>query len=378
MSTEAEELLRRARSEVRVGEPPVVQVLGVARRQRRQHAVVIGSSAAVVGVLVVSTVLAVRGPGDSVAVDVPSRVEVTPEANPLDVPWASGDELHLLAGVARVSDGKPENRVAGLVAVAGGAVYVTEGRTRGGVVVLVNDSGEQSVIGHHVSAGQIAGDESSGIVSWVEDAGRPEVVAYDAGERREVARVPMAADGPRHEWLDEGPAPIAVHGRMVWFAGWDADYKWQVDGRPEVWRRGDGRVLDVHGKSVVFRWPGGGASYCLVSCIDPSPLPGDRGQLSPDGARLAATTDTGVEVVSNDAVPLTLQVPAETSAADWWVRWPADGRVLVVTPTKVPVLENNDGIALPVRPPYTVFGCDPDGGTCRALVTGLPDVILPG
>lgn len=378
MSTETEELLRRARTEVGVGEPPVAETIARGRRGARQSRWRAGGAVvATLGVVVAVTWL-VRGGSGASDVD---TLDVVREVNPLGTAWASEGRLHLADSTVEVGGTSPDDEVAGIVDVPKGAVYATSGRTHGGDVFLVTESGQRTRIGSHVHAGQLASDAATGLVAWVEapeavGGEPPEIVAFDTEAGREVGRERLANTGERVDWLDEGPAPISVHGRTVWFEGWDADYEWQIGERPLLRHDGEGRVLDQAEHTRVMTASDGLLSYCLSDCSpDPSVVFATWAEFSPSAASLVTLDDSRAQVLTGDRPPVTLRVDTTDPASDWQVRYVSESQILVLTLSPADNA-NQDGIRSPWQPPFVIWGCSPRTGACDRLVDDLPDVLL--
>jgi hypothetical protein len=264
--TDVVDLLRQVRDTIDVSPAPVGEAIQQGRRLRRGRRV-IGATAA--ALLVAGAAVALVGLPDSTKPGVVGHVD-----NPVNLPWWGDDVLHLESVQVAVKG------LQGLVVVPDGVVYADDR----GEVVHVGDDGRRVVIGKGVSAGQLASNQLTGWVAWVDNGKRiignpPVVVVYDTILGEEVAWNDVVGAGARSNVLDEGAHPIAIDGRTVWFAALDGDWSWKAGKSSPVKRtRWSTYVFDVangtriaqKAESDRLTWHGGSVL-------------GSGGSLSPDG-----------------------------------------------------------------------------------------------
>ncbi|KAA1415485.1 hypothetical protein F0U44_21115 [Nocardioides humilatus] len=369
------ETLHRVRDDILVGPPPVLQVTAAAaRRQHRVRAGVIAATAAAVALA--GTFVALRD-------DDPERPDpaIRPIENPAPVAWWGDGWLH----VARAAVEMP--RPDFLEPVGDGVVTWTQA-TPGGTespLVHVADDGTSTTIGSRSGGFALASDVESGWVAWVDNPwgqdGTTELVVYDTRAGKEVGRRSLSEDGPRHEVLDEGPYPIAVEGSKVYYADWDADYRWDLaidlpptpvtDASTYLLGLTAGvtmtRTYDEHGYSSPTLELGGSLS------VD---LPYWAATLSPDGRYAAGGTSFGpapriYEIRPGRAIPT--GQPDERSMLGY--AFGSDGTITYTygTPRRLTEEEVMNG---PIprsgsAAPYSIVTCVIATASCRTVVDDI-------
>lgn len=377
------ESLHRVRDDIVVGPPPVLQVHNAAARRRRRIRVGVAVTAAA-AVAVVGATVALHDRRDSTAPEPAVRLI----ENPAPVAWWGDGWLHVAHAVVELP--KPDF----IQPVGDGVVVWTQG-TPGGTgapVVHVADDGTTSTLAEKTDGWKFASDVTTGWVAWVDHPTDtpPALVVYDTRTGKEVGRHEVAEDGPRHEVLDEGPYPLSIEDGVVYYADWDADYRWDVasgeapeavtDSATYLVDREAGvemtRTYDEHGYSAPTVGPAGGAG---------AELPYWAFTLSPDGLYVAGGTSIGPEprlydLAAEHAVPTGIDASrpflASAFGADGTLTY-AFGTVRRVTQEEIesgPI----DGAGLGA--PFSLVTCEIATASCTTVVDdigGDEGVVLP-
>lgn len=376
------ETFHRVRDDIVVGPPPVLQVTAGATRRRRRTQVV----AAAAAVAVVSGVGIAVGLWDGDG----SRPEpaVRLVENPAPVAWWGGGRLHVAHAVVET----PEPRA--IVPVGDGVVTWTEpaaGEDRG-PLVHVTDDGNQSTIGEKAYGDRLAADTTTGWVAWVDHSDDATVlVVFDTAAGEEVARRELADDGPRHEVLDEGPYPIAIEDGAVFYADWDADYRWDVAAGAEPMQVTDGDTYLVDRESGVDlirsydTERGYGPPVLRREGEADAELPDSAGLLSPDGRHVLGLTAIGPYARLFDVADQGRRVPTgltdDRAIAD--VAFGRDGTLTFAFGTPwTPPADGSRDLAPPADynvAPFDLVSCAIATATCETVVDGIEsdNVVLP-
>ena len=280
---------RRASEAIDVLAPPSEAVLDRSGRPRRRLRPAVAVAALAVAVLAGLGTWAGTRAQDGPAPDPPN---VTRVENAAGVSWWSRGVLHLRHVQL------PLPGVVDLAEVDGGAVVGDEA----GAVSFVAADGARTLLGHKVPQQPLVVSDEQPWVAWVDpERGSPELIVYDVGARRELARRALPIEGDRFATTQSHP--IALDQDRVFYADQSGDWDWPLpDGAPARVRQSG--LLDVR-RAVRVSQPGPAAIKMVQPFFSIAfTRPGLGARISPDGTRVltrVVLADGGASVRIYDA-----------------------------------------------------------------------------
>lgn len=340
---------------------PVAEVVAVARaRRRRRTTWSAGAVSAVLLVGGVATWVGTRPPPD----DEP-EVVVTAADNPADVAWYANHVLHL----DRVTVEVPQ--IVTMVEVPDGVVYAD----RSGRVVLVDQEGGLTVLGHTDPGLPVVGNRERASVGWLAVGdGAPELVAWDTLAGREVARQEVPGD----------VRPVALDQSSIYYTQGDLSWSWDFGAGAEPVSETGGRLLDVSSAVRASALPSGSIRLAQPLFDIVVTVSGTGAQLSPDGDLVLTRVDDTqpdevriYEAASGDPVPTGIRTEEVAVAAAL-----GDGHeVTYVIAQRADAPDSGDFVRLSESGTLLLRTCDLDTGTCETLsqvANNSGDPVLPG
>jgi len=340
---------------------PTDEVVTLARaRRRRRTTWIVAGLAAVLVVGGVATWVGTRPPPR----DEPESV-VTVADNPADVAWYANHVLHLDRVAVEVTG------VATMVEVPDGVVYAD----RDGRVVLVDQQGDLTVLGHTEPGLPVVGNRERGVVGWLEvRGGGPVLVAWDTLGGRELAR----------QEVPEDARPVALDQSSIYYNQGNQAWSWDFGTGVEPGTEPGGTLLDVSSavRASVFSSSSLRLAQPLFDIV--VTVPGTGAQLSPDGdvvlTRVDFTRPEEVriyEAASGNQIPTGIRRKEIAIAASL-----GDGhQVTYVIAQRAHAPDSGDFVRLSESGPLLLRTCDLDTGACETLTQianndGAP--VLPG
>jgi hypothetical protein len=354
----AGEIFREAGEGVPVGQPPVDDVLAMARDRRRRRVTWGGAVVAVTVVaLGVGTWVGTRPPDDGLP-----DVTVRSESNPANIEWYANGVLHL----RRVTVDIPQ--VVAMVQVPDGIVYAD----RAGHVVLVDVEGTLTSIGNSEPGTPIVASPERGWVAWLEPGSLPDLVVHDTVTRHELARRPV----------NQGTRPIAIDQDRLYFHEHGESWSWQLpDIDPAIVPNAD--LYDVAAAVRVQRAEPGTMQIRQPLLATRVFVPGSAAVLSPDGeyvlTRLDLASLPGV-VRIYDGNGDQLETGVDDDELTLAAAFGPDHTVTYVVTTRDHGTDGDDLLRLSESRPFELRTCALETGTCSTITQfgndhGLP--VLP-
>ena len=301
----AGELFREAGEGVPVGQPPVDEVLGLARdRRRRRLTWGAGVVVATVAALGIGTWVGTRPPDNELP-----DVVVRSEPNPANIEWYGNGVLHL----DKVTVELPQ--VTALVQVPDGVVFAD----RAGRVVLVDVEGTLTFLGRSEPDTPIAASADRGWVAWLEPGSQPDLVVHDTVTRHELAR----------RTVTKGTRPIAIDQDRLYYNEHGESWSWQLpDIEPALVPNAD--LYDVAAAVRVQRAGPGTMQIRQPLLATRVFVPGSEAVLSPDGEYVLTRLDLPCPRSSGSTTgTVTPSRPAWTTTTSW----PSPPRSAPTTPS---------------------------------------------
>jgi len=345
----------RSSDDAYLGTAPIAAILDDVRRRRRRTTSLVAGAAVVVAV-VAGLVLVLDAE--------PDRRPVV--ANALPLAWWSVGTLHL---------GRSEVAVPDLVELAqagAGASYAVVFSDEGGDVHQVDDVSEPVRIGRTAPGSGISAT-LDGRAAWVDVEGQtPTVVVWDTAKGSELGRLPLGgATGP-------GTRVVALEDDTVYLDTPAGARRWTL-GEAEPSLVG-GPVVAAASDVLVVGAPTGGVpgGAPIVPGSSRFTVAADHGAtLSADGLITAAWVpgEPDLTLIGAGAnlttVPLALPERTGIVAARF-----APGGELVLVITDGPTVRDLDPGSDPGSAPVSVATCLLHTGTCDAVLTNVPPVVL--